>query len=239
MKDVLFFQLFETQSCTYTYLIGDPATREAVLIDPVLETVDRDLKLVEELGLKLSFVLDTHLHADHITGAGEIRRRTGAKTGISKDANVECADMALQEGDVIRFGEQALQVLATPGHTNTCLSFYDEKNGMVFTGDSLMIRAAGRTDFQSGSSEKLYESIHEKLYLLPASTRVYPGHDYRGQTMSTIELEMKFNPRVGATIGKGEFIRIMSELKLSNPQKIHEALPANLSCGQAKPSVKV
>ena len=149
-KNLIFQQHFEAQSSTYTYLLADSVSKEAVLIDTVIETVDRDLKLIEELGLKLMYVLDTHIHADHVTGAGEIRKRTGVKTGVPKTANVPCADLNLSEGDKINFGEFTLKILETPGHTDASLSFVCEQ--MVFTGDALLIRSTGRTDFQSGSA---------------------------------------------------------------------------------------
>lgn len=233
--DIIFHQLFELESSTYTYIIADKKTKEAAIIDPVLETVDRDLKLIDELGLNLVYVLDTHIHADHITGASEIRKRTQAKTGVSIDAAVLCADMGLEDAAELLLGDKKIKVIATPGHTDTCLSYYFE--GMVFTGDALLIRGSGRTDFQQGSSDKLYDSVHEKLFKLPDETLVYPGHDYRGQTSSTILLEKKFNPRLGLAIEKDEFKKIMSELKLANPKKIHEAVPANLGCGVKREKV--
>ncbi len=228
--DLIFHQLFEPETSTYTYLLADPLTREAVLIDPVLETVERDLKLIEEEGLRLLYILDTHVHADHITGADQIRRRTGAKTGVSSKAGVTCADLALVDGQELRYGSHVLRVLETPGHTNSCLSFYGD--GRVFTGDALLIRGTGRTDFQQGSSDKLYDSIHQKLFTLPIDSVVYPGHDYRGHTTSSIEMEMKFNPRVGSGKSKSDFAQTMKELKLAQPKKIHLAVPANLICGK-------
>lgn len=228
--NTIFMQLFEAESSTYTYLIADKASKEAAIIDPVLNTVDRDLKLIDEMGLRLMYVLDTHIHADHITGASEIRKRTGAKTAVSHNAEVSCVDVPLEDGQELTLGNKKIKVLATPGHTNTCLSFYFED--MIFTGDALLVRGTGRTDFQKGSADKLYDSIHEKLFKLPAETLVYPGHDYRGLTTTTIDLEKKFNPRVGGGKTKEDFKKIMSELKLANPKKIHEAVPANLACGQ-------
>lgn len=226
----VFYQLFEHESSTYTYLIADPTTKEAALIDPVIETVERDLKLIEELGLKLKYVLDTHVHADHITGAGEVRKRTGAKSAVSQDAHVDCVDIPLTDGQELFLGDKKIKAIATPGHTNSCMSFvFDEK---VFTGDVLLIRGCGRTDFQQGSSDKLFESVHKKLFTLPDDTQVYPAHDYRGQTSSTIGLEKKFNPRLAMNQTKNDFIKTMSELKLANPKKIHEAVPANLACGK-------
>lgn len=231
-SDIIFHQLFEAESSTYTYIIADKKSKEAAIIDPVLETVDRDLKLIEELGLRLMYVLDTHIHADHITGAGEIRKRTQAKTAVSQEAAVDCVDIPLEDGQELLLGDKKIKVIATPGHTNTCMTYSFE--GMIFTGDALLIRGCGRTDFQQGSSDKLYESVHEKLFRLPSDTTVYPGHDYRGQTSSTVGLEKQFNPRLGEAQSKEDFKKIMSELKLANPKKIHEAVPANLACGKPK-----
>ncbi|MBX3018924.1 MAG: MBL fold metallo-hydrolase [Bdellovibrionaceae bacterium] len=225
----LFYQLFESESSTYTYLIADPLTKEAALIDPVIETIERDLKLIEELGVKLKYILDTHIHADHITAAGELRKRTGAKSAVSATAKVDCVDIALTHGQELALGEVKIKALSTPGHTNTCMSFVC--GDRVFTGDALLIRGTGRTDFQQGSSEKLYDSVHQQLFSLPEKMQVYPGHDYRGQTASTIELEKKFNPRLGLAKSKSDFIQTMAELKLANPKKIHEAVPANMACG--------
>jgi glyoxylase-like metal-dependent hydrolase (beta-lactamase superfamily II) len=226
----LFFQLFEPESSTYTYIIGDGDMKVAAIIDPVLETVERDLKLIEELGVKLKYVLDTHVHADHITGAGVIRERTGAQTAVSEGARVDCADIHLHDGQVLHLGNKTITALATPGHTDSCMCFLFE--GRVFTGDTLLIRGTGRTDFQEGSSENLYESVHRKLFNLPDDTLVYPAHDYKGQTASTIGLEKKFNPRLGTNTTKAQFIKIMSELGLPAPKKIDVALPANRDCGK-------
>lgn len=233
-NDVIFHQLFEAESSTYTYLIADKKTKEAALIDPVLETVDRDLKLIDELGLKLKYVLDTHIHADHITGAGEIRKKTGAKTVVGAGAKVDCVDILIQDEEELTLGDKVIKAYSTPGHTDSCMSFYFE--GRIFTGDALLIRGCGRTDFQQGSSEKLYDSVHGKIFTLPDDVQVYPGHDYRGQTASTVEMEKKHNPRLGSGRTKEEFKKIMSELKLANPKKIHEAVPANLVCGKPKDS---
>lgn len=236
-EPMIFHQLFEKESSSYTYLLADPIAREAILIDPVLETVERDLNLIEELDLNLLYILETHIHADHITGSSEIKKRTGAKSAVSKRSGVCCADLELTDNHEIKFGRYTLKVFETPGHTNESLSFYCER--MVFTGDSLMIRGTGRTDFQHGSSEELFDSIQKKIFALPDETKVFPAHDYKGVLSSTIALEKQFNPRVGGGKSKDEFVKIMKELKLADPKKIHEAVPANMACGQlaAEPSV--
>ncbi len=234
VTEFIFYQLFEAESSTYTYIIADRESKEAAIIDPVLETVNRDLELLHELDLRLIYILDTHVHADHVTGAGELRSKTKAKTGISSEAGVNCADISLEDGQELRLGSRKIRVIETPGHTNSCLSFYFE--GMVFSGDALLIRGTGRTDFQQGSSEKLYDSVKNKLFCLPENTKVYPGHDYKGFTSSTIGLEKVHNPRLGGHRTKEDFIRVMSELKLADPKKIHDAVPANLACGKMKSS---
>jgi len=226
---MIFHQLFEQESSTYTYLLADEDTKEAILIDAVLETAERDLKLITELGLKLKYLVDTHIHADHITGAGTLRAKTGAKTAVSSGANVQCVDVTLNDGDELKFGKYTLKALSTPGHTNSCMTFYTE--GMLFTGDVLFIRGTGRTDFQQGDSRKMYHSIHDKLFTFPEGTKIYPGHDYKGMSYSTVGDEKKFNPRVGGGKSEDEFVQIMNELKLANPKKIDIAVPANLKCG--------
>ncbi|MEN0059644.1 MAG: MBL fold metallo-hydrolase [Bdellovibrio sp.] len=228
-SDILFHQLFEHESSTFTYLIADEKTKEAAIIDPVLETVDRDLKLIEELGLRLLYILDTHVHADHITGAGELRKRTQAKTAASKESGISCIDISLEDGQELLLGDKKIHVIATPGHTNTCLSYLF--GNRVFTGDALLIRGCGRTDFQQGSAEKLFHSVREKLFKLPEETLVYPGHDYRGHTSSSIGIEKKCNARLKEGVNLDDFKKIMAELNLAHPKKIHAAVPANLACG--------
>jgi sulfur dioxygenase len=228
-NSLLFHQLFEAESSTYTYVLADPESKEAVIIDSVLETVERDLKLLDDLGLKLKFILDTHIHADHVTGAGTIRLRTGAKSAVNRVANVPCADIALKDGDELSFGKYRIKAIATPGHTDACMTFLCEN--MAFTGDALLIRGTGRTDFQSGSAEQLYETITQRLFTLPPETFVFPAHDYTGLTHTTVETEKRLNPRVGAGKSKAEFVKIMADQKLSYPKKIDVALPANKLCG--------
>lgn len=228
-SNLIFQQLFDSATWTYTYLLADPVSKEAVLIDTVIENVDRDLKLIDELGLNLRYVLDTHIHADHVTGSGKIRSARGVKTAVPKNANVPCADLNLSEGDQIKFGSFSIQVLETPGHTDASISFVCED--MVFSGDALLIRGTGRTDFQSGSASDLYDSITKKLFTLPGGFKLYPGHDYKGFTSSSIDAEIKHNPRAGGGRTKEQFIKIMSDLKLAYPKKIDEALPANQACG--------
>ncbi len=234
---MIFHQLFDSESSTYTYLLGDEQSREAVLIDPVLELVERDLKLVGELGLKLVYVLDTHVHADHVTAAGAIRDRfAGAiRTGVGRGAGVECSDIPLDDGQILKMGRHEIRVIGTPGHTDSCMSFFiqpETGSAVVFTGDALLIRGTGRTDFQNGSSSTLFDSVTLKLFMLPDDTRVYPAHDYRGQTSSTIGAEKQHNPRLGKGRSREEFTKLMSELDLALPKKIHEAVPANMSCGK-------
>lgn len=228
---MLFRQLFDADTSTYTYILADEITREAVIIDPVREQCARDSELLEQLGLRLRYVLDTHVHADHVTAAGHLRRRTGAKTVVSKHAGVACADVQVVGGDRIHFGHHELEVRETPGHTNGDLAYVDHEHGRAFTGDALLIRGCGRTDFQHGSAETLYDSIHRELFSLPDSMLVYPGHDYRGLTVSTVAEEKAHNPRLGAGKSKAEFVRIMGELSLAKPRFIETALPANNQCG--------
>ncbi len=227
-------QLFDADTCTYTYLIGDEKSGHAALIDPVREQLERDLTLVEELGLSLRLVLDTHVHADHVTAAGLLRERTGATTCAS-GAGASCIDKKLGDGDVLVLGATRIEALATPGHTDDSMSF--RVDDAVFTGDALFIRGTGRTDFQNGDPKDLYRSITERLFALPDDTRVYPGHDYRGQTMSTIGEEKRLNPRIAGK-SQDEFVAIMQGLKLAPPKHLAEAVPLNQGCGLAAPQVQ-
>lgn len=224
---MLFRQLFDAGSSTYTYLLGDPDTGRALLIDPVVGQVKRDLKLVRELGLRLTDVIETHVHADHITGAGQLRSDVGCLVHASA-AGASCADRHLEAGDLVTVGGIRLLALATPGHTDDSLSFVG--SGRVFTGDALLIRGCGRTDFQNGSSDELYDSITRVLFALPPQTLVYPAHDYRGCTVSTIDEEQRFNPRIAGR-SRESFIALMAELNLPPPRFLEVAVPANLACG--------
>jgi glyoxylase-like metal-dependent hydrolase (beta-lactamase superfamily II)/rhodanese-related sulfurtransferase len=224
---MIFRQLFDAGTSTYTYLLADERTREAFLIDPVREQVDRDLKLLAELDLKLRYVLDTHVHADHVTAAGLLHERTGART-VASPLGASSADVHIEHGATLELGDLRIEALATPGHTDDSLSY--RARDRVFTGDALLIRGCGRTDFQNGDPETLYDSITRVLFALPDDTRVYPGHDYRGQTQSTIGEEKRLNPRVAGK-SRAEFAEIMRSLNLPPPAKLAEAVPANRAGG--------
>ena len=229
MPNIIFRQLFDEKTWTYTYIIGDETTREAVIIDPVRDQVDRDMRLLSELGLTLSYILDTHIHADHITGSGILREKTGAKIALGEWAAVAKPDILLADGEILTVGNMEIKSLSTPWHTDGCTSFHI--GDMVFTGDTLLIRKTWRTDFQGGSAKKLYESIMNKLYTLPEETLVYPWHDYTGQTVSTIGEEKKYNSRIRSYTILEEFEDTMKKLKLDYPKYIDIALPANLKLG--------
>ena len=224
-------QLFDANTSTYTYLLWDEESRETALIDSVIEQADRDEKIISELGLNLTWLLETHIHADHITASGELRRRKPqtAKVAVHKASGSSCADRLLQDGDEIRLGNQVIKVLYTPGHTDTDVSYLID--GAVFTGDALLIHGSGRTDFQSGDAGTGYDSIIGKLFTLPDETKVYPGHDYKGQTVSTIGEEKEFNPRIGGGRSREQYIAIMNGLKLAKPARIEESVPGNMACG--------
>jgi glyoxylase-like metal-dependent hydrolase (beta-lactamase superfamily II) len=231
---MLFRQLFEPQSSAYTYLIACERSREAALIDPVLETVERDLELLQSLGLTLRFTIETHLHADHVTGASRLRDRTGCRCAVPEKSGVEDVDIAVREGEPIRIGALELQPLYTPGHTDDHHSYLIESDGSarVFTGDALLIDGCGRTDFQNGDAATLYRSVHDKIFSLPADTLVYPGHDYQQRHVSSVGQERERNPRLGAGKSVEEFVAIMGALNLPRPKKMDVAVPANRECGQ-------
>ncbi len=222
-------QLFDRESCTYTYLLIDTPSKEAVLIDPVIELADRDANLVKELDLKLKYVINTHVHADHITGTGRLKKLLpGCQSIISKRSKGQ-ADVLMEDGEEIKFGSQSIAVRETPGHTEGCVSYIFDAAACAFTGDALLIRGCGRTDFQGGSSTTLYKSVWSKILSLPDNYVLYPAHDYKGQTATTVAEEKKYNPRLTKT--EEQFVEIMANLNLAYPKKIDEALPANMVCG--------
>ena len=229
---MIFRQLFDQQSSTYTYLLADSLTREAVLIDPVFEHARRDAALIGELGLKLLFTLETHVHADHVTGASLLRRRLGSKVLLSKASGAEGADRYLADGDIVAFGKRTLEARATPGHTGGCMSYVLDDRSRAFTGDALLIRGCGRTDFQQGSAPLLFHSVRAQLFSLPDDCMLYPGHDYRGLTASSVGEEKKYNPRLAQSIGEGDFVGYMTNLGLAHPKLMDVAVPANMRCGR-------
>ena len=229
---ILFHQFFDPTSSTLTYLLADPLSGEAVIIDSVKEHLGAYLTFLQEQELQLAWVLETHVHADHITGAAGLREMTGARSAVSAAGGVGCADRQLRDGDAIVFGSEVIRVIPTPGHTPGCVTYHWRDR--LFTGDSLMIGGCGRTDFQGGNAGQLYDSITQRLFTLPDETLVYPGHDYKGARVSCIGQEKLGNPRLAGR-SRQEFIELMSRLDLAPPARIGEALPANLRCG--KPGV--
>lgn len=236
---MIFRQLFEPDSSTYTYLLGCPKTRMAALIDPVLDTVERDLEVLRQLDLKVAYTIDTHIHADHLTGARALRERTGCKVAYPAVEKPDCADIGLTEDEALAIGSLLIHPLFTPGHTSHHHAYLvdDDTHKMVFTGDALLIEACGRTDFQSGDAATLYRSIQNKLFSLPDETLVYPGHDYDGRFISTIAQEKARNPRLGGGKSEAEFVAIMNGLDLPYPRKIDFAVPGNELCGKCPANV--
>jgi sulfur dioxygenase len=222
-------QLFDVESSTFTYFLVDRATREAMAIDSVDRQVERDLALIKRLDLKLRYALETHAHADHITGAARLVAATGALSAAPSGCGILPANVQMQDGDVLLFGvAEQLRALHTPGHTAGSMSF--AWRGNVFTGDALLIGGCGRTDFQGGDAGALYDSIHAKLFTLPDITRVFPGHDYRGNAVSTIGWEKRHNARL-ANRSRTDFIDLMAHLNLPRPKMIDVAVPANRNLG--------
>lgn len=226
---MIFKQLFDQETWTYTYLIADPVSKDAILIDPVNTHVDHYVALLTELGLTLKYTLETHVHADHITAGGLLRQRLGAQTAVSQLCGAEAADIQIQDGDIFEFGDgETIKAIATPGHTPGSVSFLWRDR--VFTGDSLFISGCGRTDFQGGDAGALYDCITQRLFTLPDETLVYPGHDYQQRWVSSIVQERTTNPRLAGKT-REQFIDIMAHLNLPKPRLMDEAVPANRYCG--------
>lgn len=236
---LLFRQLFEKESCTYTYLLADVGHPEcpAVLVDPVDRTAERDASLIRELRLKLVYAMNTHVHADHITGTGLLKGAfPGAKSVISRASGAK-ADLLVDHGDKVHFGGFSLEVRATPGHTAGCVTYVTGEElprpRMAFTGDALLVRGCGRTDFQGGSASQLYASVHSQIFSLPHDTLLYPAHDYKGFTVTTVGEELQFNPRITKDVDT--FRGIMDDLGLAYPKLMDQAVPANMVCGNQEP----
>lgn len=227
---MIFRQLFDKDSSTYTYLLAERKGGEALLIDPVVEHVPQYLKLIDELGLKLVVAVDTHIHADHVTGLGRLREQTDCASVMGEHSRAECVSLKVGDGEVLRADGLELRVLYTPGHTDDSYSLLLADR--VFTGDTLLIRGTGRTDFQNGDARAQYDSLFNNLLRLPEETKVYPGHDYKGMTMSTIGEEKAFNPRLQVR-SVDEYVDLMNNLNLPNPKLMDVAVPANLGCGLA------
>lgn len=229
---MIFRQLFDNESCTYTYLLADKVSLESILIDPVKEHALEYIKLLHTLGLTLKYCLETHVHADHVTGCGSLREKTGCRIAEGHRSKARGIDLLLKDGDTIAFGKHEIRVIATPGHTPCSVSYL--VGDRIFTGDTLLINGCGRTDFQGGSAATLWDSMTQKLFALPPDTLVYPGHDYKKMRVSTIAQEMDLNPRFhGKT--RLDFIELMNDLKLDPPKRIQEAVPANERLGVCPP----
>jgi sulfur dioxygenase len=222
-------QLYDEASSTFSYLLWDTTSREAAIIDPVQEQAGRDIHLVWRLGLKLRYTLETHVHTDHVTGSGYLREVFNSIVVVHENSLAKCADVLVKDGDFIPLGGNRLNILHTPGHTNSDISCTIP--GAVFTGDTLLIGSCGRTDYQSGDAGTLFDSISQRLFSLPDETIVYPGHCTSGRTSSTIGDEKRFNGRIATGRTRAEFITILNSLNLDPPEHIHEALPSNLRCG--------
>jgi sulfur dioxygenase len=229
---LLLKQLFDQDSGTFSYLLADATSKDAILIDSVFEKYARDLSLIQELDLNLLACLETHCHADHVTAAWLFKHTLGSEILASVHSGIEVLDRKLVTGDVVKFGSKQLMVIETPGHTDGCVSYLLKDEGMVFTGDSLLIRGCGRTDFQQGSASKLYHSITEGLFSLPDDCLVYPAHDYSGRSASSIGEEKTFNPRIGGQANENDFVGYMENMRLPHPKKLDIAVPANLKGGK-------
>jgi sulfur dioxygenase len=229
---LIFRQLVDPQSSTYTYLLADSDSREAVLIDPVFEQMRRDAALIGELGLALRATLDTHVHADHVTAAWMLKRHLGSEIALAAASGASGADRYLHQGDKVRFGKRYLTVRETPGHTAGCLTYVLDDERMAFTGDCLLVRGCGRTDFQGGDARLLYRAVHQQIFTLPEDCLLYPAHDYRGITVTSVGEERRLNPRLGGDLSEDDFAGYMRNLGLPHPKQMAVAVPANLRCGQ-------
>jgi sulfur dioxygenase len=229
----MFRQLFDPVSSTYSYLLADVASRDALLIDPVYEQARRDTALIRELGLTLRCTVETHVHADHVTAAWRLRQDLGSQIVVGARSGAEGADRYVAHGESIPFGNRAITVRDTPGHTAGCISLVTQDHQMAFTGDCLLVRGCGRTDFQGGDAHALYRSIHEQIFTLPDTCLLYPGHDYRGNTVTSVAEERAFNPRLGGRLSESDFVGYMQNLGLPHPKQIDVAVPANRQCGLA------
>lgn len=228
---MIFRQLYDAMSSTYTYLLADEYSHEAILIDPVFEQAQRDLAMLRELGLTLKIVVDTHAHADHITAAWLLKQKTGCQIALSANAGAVNVDILLQHGQHFGVHGVTLEARATPGHTSGCTSFLLADKSMIFTGDALLIRGCGRSDFQQGNPARLFHSITEQIFTLPDDCAIYPAHDYNGRTRSSVAEEKRHNPRVGGGANEKDFVHYMNAMQLPHPKKIDEALPNNLRSG--------
>jgi sulfur dioxygenase len=229
---LVFRQLFDPTSSTYSYLLADARSREAVLIDPVFDLVRRDAALLRELDLVLVATIDTHVHADHVTGAWLLKERCGSQVMVARATRAEGADRYLQHGDRVALGGRFLEVRATPGHTAGCLTLVLDDETMAFVGDCLLIRGSGRTDLQQGNAREMYRSVRSQIFTLPPACLLYPAHDYRGLTVTSVEEERRFNPRLGGEIAEADFVGYMTNLGLPHPKLIDIAVPANMKCGR-------
>src|SRR5437868_8111880 len=229
---MIFRQLFDPQSSTYTYLLADEKSRDALLIDPVFEQARRDAALIDELGLKLKHTLETHVHADHVTGAWLLKQKLGSRIAVSAASGAEGADVYLSPQEKIPFGSRHIEARATPGHTGGCTSYVLDDRSMAFTGDTLFIRGCGRTDLQGGDAHSLFQSVRAQIFSLPDDCLIYPGHDYRGLTVTSVGEEKQHNPRLAESIGENDFVGYMTNLGLAHPKQMDIAVPANLKCGR-------
>jgi glyoxylase-like metal-dependent hydrolase (beta-lactamase superfamily II)/rhodanese-related sulfurtransferase len=229
---LIFRQLLDPQSSTYSYVIADAHSRDTLIVDPVFEQARRDAALIRELDLTLIATLETHVHADHVTGAWLHKREFGSAIVISSDSAATGADRYVAHGDRIAFGNRYLEVRSTPGHTRGCVTYVLDDESFALTGDCLLIRGSGRTDFQQGDARAMYRSVRSQILTLPPQCLLYPAHDYRGLTVTSVAEERRYNPRLGGDVGEADFVGYMNNLGLPHPKQMDVAVPANLRCGQ-------